>query len=630
MYLCIDFETKDPYIARGLGAGWVYKLKVPTSDFQILGAALLMFTDEGIIDDNSTYFTMQPKLGVTLPDLIQKCISHADQGIIMHNAPYDLGCLEVLGIDTSRLIVYDTKIMGILHDNNLFSHSLQSLSEMFLQKDQQKIKKSLGQAAIDKGLVLPPKIKKGIPLTEKQIEAFHKKADKFTISNMDIMQEECPAEVALYAEYDVIATAHMFNVFKNTVGLEDSLKWSSYQNILVQLRKKGNALDVDKIHSAMRKLEPIIGDLKASLETELSIEINSPKQLSEALTIRGYKLPETDKGAASTGKKGLEELAGDPLIDNILKYRNINKLYNDFLKGLLESLEHTDPEAFFGNKKIGMIYPELNLFGAKATGRFSMSSPNLQQIPKAKNEYSGLIREIFVLPEGTDSKMWISADWRNQEGRLQVCDAKLLKLNGADHMVKRFQENPLLDLHQEAADLAGITRSQAKPINLGISYGMQSGSLAKALKLPTKWIVTNNGWDMEVAGAAAEQILTAYHRGMPYILGLINACKKSCDSKGHIKTVMGRKLQKDPKRPYTAISKRIQGSAADMCLIVLKQAYERGLDIQIIVHDEFNIVGTLQDAQILLLLMENCLQNSPIAFPVELKIGDSWGNLKEI
>jgi len=38
MGVVIDFECKDPYLSRKMGAGWAYGIKVPDSDFKILGS----------------------------------------------------------------------------------------------------------------------------------------------------------------------------------------------------------------------------------------------------------------------------------------------------------------------------------------------------------------------------------------------------------------------------------------------------------------------------------------------------------------------------------------------------------------------------------------------------------------
>ncbi len=87
--LVIDFETKDPYISRKMGSGWVYGIVNPKSDFKVLGASIAEL--ETVIEDTytglPTYYTDPVKI-------LDKAMSSVTW--IMHNAQYDLGCLMYL------------------------------------------------------------------------------------------------------------------------------------------------------------------------------------------------------------------------------------------------------------------------------------------------------------------------------------------------------------------------------------------------------------------------------------------------------------------------------------------------------------------------------------------------------
>ena len=63
------------------------------------------------------------------------------------------------------------------------------------------------------------------------------------------------------------------------------------------------------------------------------------------------------------------------------------------------------------------------------TGRFSMSNPNLQQIPARHPELGPMIRSIFIPEENTK---WGSFDYSQQEPRILVHYAKLQNLEGVD------------------------------------------------------------------------------------------------------------------------------------------------------------------------------------------------------
>ena len=97
------------------------------------------------------------------------------------------------------------------------------------------------------------------------------------------------------------------------------------------------------------------------------IKISSPAQLSTLFyDILGYKLK---SGGRGTGVNELQEL-GTPLTLALLDYRKSAKLIDAFLVALPKQLSRWD----------GKIHTSMNQYGA-ATGRFSSSSPNLQQIP---------------------------------------------------------------------------------------------------------------------------------------------------------------------------------------------------------------------------------------------------------
>ena len=51
-----------------------------------------------------------------------------------------------------------------------------------------------------------------------------------------------------------------------------------------------------------------------------------------------------------------------------------------------------------------------------------------------------------------------------------------------DNIIEQYQQDDV-DFHQMVADMAGITRTEAKTVNLGIMYGMGQGKLASTLDI---------------------------------------------------------------------------------------------------------------------------------------------------
>jgi DNA polymerase I-like protein with 3'-5' exonuclease and polymerase domains len=206
--IVLDFETKDPYIDLGLGGGWVYALHNKNHLFEVTGYGL-----QWILEEHDGTKVLLPPEYVTLMDwqitpntLYLKRELEKAEGIIMHNAQYDLGCLKVLGIDIKGLKVYDTKIIAHLYNNTLMSYSLDNLSKKYLATDLGKNKDVLIDSAINNHLCdhLLPKNK------DFDVARFRKKVEKWCYQNMDIIQEKDFEAMAKYATQDVIATANLF------------------------------------------------------------------------------------------------------------------------------------------------------------------------------------------------------------------------------------------------------------------------------------------------------------------------------------------------------------------------------------------------------------------------------------
>ena len=118
---------------------------------------------------------------------------------------------------------------------------------------------------------------------------------------------------------------------------------------------------------------------------------------------------------------------------------------------------------------------------------------------------------------------------------------------------------------------------------------------------------------------------------MPYIQQLINKARETIIENGFIKTIDGRRLKRDPDgRDYTGISKLIQGSAADLMYKALVMADQAGIDVMMIIHDEFVIEGNDEDVKKMAYIMEHTHPNLLLPMPAEVKKGKNWGELEKM
>ena len=104
-----------------------------------------------------------------------------------------------------------------------------------------------------------------------------------------------------------------------------------------------------------------------------------------------------------------------------------------------------------------------------------------------------MIRGLFIPEEG---EKWGSFDYASQEPRwlAHYCAT----LTGArrdpriDDVVQMYHEGNA-DFHQMVADMAGVSRKEAKTVNLGIMYGMGKKKLAGVLDITEETLRTVAG-----------------------------------------------------------------------------------------------------------------------------------------
>lgn len=197
------------------------------------------------------------------------------------------------------------------------------------------------------------------------------------------------------------------------------------------------------------------------------LNLNSSQQLKPALeAVIFQELPNLD------AKKTLKPLAKEyPIIEELLEYRGLTKLYSTYISVLPELVHPVT----------GRFHVRMNPNGAK-TGRFSSggTGANMQNQP-----YKA--RSLFIAPEG---KVIIGADFSAQEVR---CVAAL---SGEPTLIKAFEEDkdayatmaseffgkPYKDVYKDANGDDTPERKMMKTAYLASLYGTGPNTLAKQLK----------------------------------------------------------------------------------------------------------------------------------------------------
>jgi len=550
--IAIDLETKDPNI-KTKGAGWA------TFDGHIVGFAVAAF-------DQQWYFPIHHDAGGNMDSAITTAwmqeVLKTPATKIFHNASYDVGWLLVNGFEINGPIV-DTMIAAALINENRFSFSLNACAKDYLGE-----------------------IKNETFLNEKAKEwGIDAKADLWKL----------PAGyVGFYAEQDAALTLKLWQRFKTEIS-KQSLNdvWDMEMEllpILIETRRKGIRVDEEKAVSLKKEFKEkeyqVLKKIKD--ETTMKPDIWAARSVAQVFDRIGVEYPRTPKTGEPSFTQNWLVNCSNPIAQLIREAREINKFHSTFI----DSIQR------FVHK--GRIHSEINQLrsdqGGTVSGRLSYSNPNLQQIPARNKEFGDKIRSLFLPEEG---KQWGSFDYSQQEPRLVAHYAASVNENftGADEFIEAYK-NEAADFHQIVADMAGISRTQAKTINLGLFYGMGKAKL---------------GRELGISKDNAENLLNKYHSRVPFVKKLAEAVTGSASKYGFIRTIRGRKCRFDMWEPatfgmnkamqyeeakaiygnnirraftYKALNRLIQGSAADQTKQAMINCYKQGYKPLLQIHDE--------------------------------------------
>ncbi|MCL0044428.1 DNA polymerase I, partial [Dehalococcoidia bacterium] len=403
--------------------------------------------------------------------------------------------------------------------------------------------------------------------------------------------------------------------------------------ILVDMQYNGIITDHQMLRQMSGSAAEEIDRLKTSIYTDAGqvFNINSPQQLGVILFEKllppaklkemGLPLSKHTKTGYSTDASVLEALKGaSPVVDQVLRYRELNKLkstYLDSLPGLV-------------NPNTGRIHTRYNQVGS-ATGRFSSSDPNLQNIP-IRTEQGRQVRHCFRAQRG-----WflLSADYSQVELRI------LAHFSQDPGLLSAFNRDE--DIHTAtASQVYGVSlnevtpsmRRLAKVMNFGIIYGLSPHGMTQQTDLP---------FDESAA------FINSYFGKYPGIHDYMEQVKELARKQGYVETLLGRRRY-IPEISHTnfnvrqaaeriAINMPIQGTAADIIKVAMVQIHRQMREnpltsrsrMLLQVHDELIFEVPPEEIDVMkatvLQLMPSAIKlTTPLR--VDLKIGPTWGTLE--
>ena len=400
------------------------------------------------------------------------------------------------------------------------------------------------------------------------------------------------------------------NIDMPTVTVLANMQWNGMHADEEELNKFGNKLK-EQLEIKTKMIYEMAGE---------EFNINSTKQLGEIL-FEKMKLPvvKKTKNGYSTDVDVLEKLKSeDPIISEILDYRQLMKLNSTYVEGLKQ---YINPKT----KRIHSFFHQT----ITATGRISSTEPNLQNIP-TRFELGKQVRKIFKPEQG---KVYIDADYSQIELRV------LAHMSEDTHMVQAFKDGE--DIHRQAASKVFKTpmnevtkeqRSNAKAVNFGIVYGISDFGLGEQLGISRK---------------IAKQYIEEYLQEYAGIKNFMDDMKKNAKETGYVETLFNRRryIPELKSNNYmvrqfgerAAMNTPIQGTAADIMKIaminVYKKLIEEKLDAKIVlqVHDEMMIEAPLAEADKVKEIVKNEMESAiklNVPLIAEVSEAENWYECK--
>ena len=436
-------------------------------------------------------------------------------------------------------------------------------------------------------------------------------------SSDGLMSYACHLAYTAYATREPIENA-----------LKETEMWNVYREIelpliftLDSMEKWGIRVKGEELKAYGEKLQVRIAELEKLIYEQAGEEfnINSPKQLGvilfEKMGIPGGRKTKT---GYSTAADILEKLAPEqPIVNDILEYRQLTKLKSTYADGLSAVIEAD-----------GRIHSTFNQT-ITATGRISSTEPNLQNIP-VRMELGRLIRKVFV-PE--DGYVFLDADYSQIELRV------LAHMSGDEKLIQAYREAE--DIHRLTAsqvfhvpfdEVTDLQRRNAKAVNFGIVYGISSFGLSQ---------------DLSITRKEAAEYIEKYFETYPKIKGFLDGLVADGKEKGYVSTMLGRrrpipelKSGNFMQRSFgerVAMNSPIQGTAADIIKIAMNRVYQRlkeeGLQSRLVlqVHDELLIETKKEEVETVSRILEEEMKGAvhlSVELDVDMHEGNSWYEAK--
>lgn len=438
----------------------------------------------------------------------------------------------------------------------------------------------------------------GVALDKEQQGSFLSPTLTFTQAQLEYAAQDATVLIPLY--HVLVSELEKLNL--NTVA---ALEFKLIP-VVVKMELHGVLVNTAALQKLVLDLE------KEAAETEQEVYAvakkvfnpRSPKQVKEVFHAAGISVDSTEEHVIKFIDHALPKA--------LLKYRKLYKLLSSFGKTLSLHIQ--------GDGRIRSTFNQLGT----ATGRFSSSDINLQNIPATQQ-----FRSLFIAPPGYKL---ITADFSQIELRLAGI------LSGEQSILEEYKK-PDADLHRLTAskifqvspdEVTPEMRKHGKTGNFSCAYGTGAASLAMKQGIPLE---------------LAEKIVSGFWNGYPQFRMFVEKVGNEVIKSGCVRTLIGRVRwfefpdATDPffKSKVAAIKREaanfvIQGLAADImkyALVLVASAIPNNSTIIMTIHDEMVVEAPEAQVEEVAHIVKEQMEaaafrivNAPI--PANIAIGDCW------
>jgi DNA polymerase I-like protein with 3'-5' exonuclease and polymerase domains len=473
---------------------------------------------------------------------------------LFFNAKFDMHFLYKMGFEDIAGLIYDGKTGARIEFNDHMQYSLAACAERVgLSKSNE----------VDRFIV------------EKDLFRRVEVPGKDTIQRIP-MYDKVPLDIiSRYALQDAAVTFDLVKQQLNNIKIKDECRPENVPSILDLLKNESRLLKTvfNMERTGLRIDEAYVLEAIYYEQTREKFHrrrfedktgkqyMASPKLFANVFAKQQHLWKYTEKGNPSFTSDVLTDIKnkGGPDIDtvaaHVLCIRDA-KSRLDFYNGFLYYMDAS-----------GVVHPNLDPAGT-ATGRFSSSAPNFQNLTSEEEDAEYLIRRS-IIPHNPGDYL-VSIDYNQQEYRM------MLDYSGQMDLIAAINDG--LDVHDATAQLMGVTRKEAKTLNFMLLYGGGAQKLADEL-----------GISLE----KAKELKRLYFSKLPKVRAFIEAVTNTAKTRGHVFNWFGRRLHfPNPEHAYRAPNAVIQGGCADVTKIALNRTDDKIKELKLktrlilTVHDE--------------------------------------------